>query len=562
VINKDKQDTSGFGPDGLTAQDHAIIADAVARHPKIERATLFGSRAMGTFGRGSDIDLAVEGRNLDRNTMTKLADELEESKLPYKVDLLLRNDDLDPAVEAHIRRHGKFIGWRWGTVESICERVTSGGTPSRSKPEFYRGGTINWFKTGELRDRRLDESEEKITPDALEQSSAKLFPPGTVLIALYGDGDTITSLGLLSQPAATNQACCAMIVKKDLADPRFLFYALKHTREDLLRLVVGGAQRNLSGKLVREHSIPIPPVTDQLEIAAVLGSLDDKIEQNRRTGRALEGLARAVFKAWFVDFAPVKAKAAGATAFPGMPAAAFAALPDRFVDSELGPVPERWNVSRLDDVSEAVKGLSYKGAGLVRDESTDSTGVMPLHNLNSVYEGGGYKNEGIKRYRGDFKERHIVLPGDLIVTNTEQGHEYRLIGFPAIVPKRFGERGLFSHHIFRVRPLPGTAIGSHFLYHAMMDGRVRDEIIGCTNGTTVNMLSADGLRRPRLCVPSATLAAEFEERTVRMYELSESLYDESRNLAALRDYLLPRLLSGKVRVKDAERQIERAGTAG
>src|SRR5205085_9296605 len=93
--------------------------------------------------------------------------------------------------------------------------------------------------------------------------------------------------------------------------------------------------------------IPVPPIAEQKRIVEVLGSLDDKIEQNRRTGRALEGLARAVFKAWFVDFEPVKAKAAGAAGFPGMPAAAFAALPDRLVDSELGPVPEGWSVQTI-----------------------------------------------------------------------------------------------------------------------------------------------------------------------------------------------------------------------
>ena len=263
----------------------------------------------------------------------------------------------------------------------------------------------------------------------------------------------------------------------------------------------------------------------------------------------MEGLARAVFKAWFVDFEPVKAKAAGATAFPGMPPETFAALPTRLTDSPLGPVPQGWEVKTLEDVAEAVKGLSYKGAGLVPSETADLSDSLPLHNLNSVYEGGGYKNEGIKRYRGEYKDRHMIYPGDLIVTNTEQGHEYRLIGFPAIVPKRFGDRGLFSHHIFRVRPLPGSVLGVHFLYYAIMSGRIRDEIVGCTNGTTVNMLSADGLKRPRICVPTAEIAKVFEQQAATMYELSESLRDESAKLATLRDYLLPRLLSGRVRVR-------------
>ena len=92
------------------------------------------------------------------------------------------------------------------------------------------------------------------------------------------------------------------------------------------------------------------PLDEQRAIAGVLGALDDKIEQNRRTARALERLARAIFRAWFVDFEPVKAKAAGATAFPSMPQPVFDALPTRFVDSEIGPVPEGWEVSALDEL--------------------------------------------------------------------------------------------------------------------------------------------------------------------------------------------------------------------
>src|SRR5690606_8695203 len=103
-------------------------------------------------------------------------------------------------------------------------------------------------------------------------------------------------------------------------------------------------QATLNLRDVRRLPILLAPEPDRSEITRVVKQLDDKIEHNRRTGRKLEALARAVFKAWFVDFEPVKAKAAGATAFPGMPAATFAALPTRLTDSPLGPVPEGWEV--------------------------------------------------------------------------------------------------------------------------------------------------------------------------------------------------------------------------
>jgi len=129
-----------------------------------------------------------------------------------------------------------------------------------------------------------------------------------------------------------------------------------------------------------------------------------------------------------------------------------------------------------------MRGLSYKGAGLAEE----GEGV-PMHNLNSVYEGGGYKYEGIKYYKGEFKERHKVFPGDIIVTNTEQGHELLLIGYPAVVPKFFGEEGIFSQHIYRLK-INDARITRQFLYYLLMSHDVHEQITGATNGSTVNML--------------------------------------------------------------------------
>ena len=128
----------------------------------------------------------------------------------------------------------------------------------------------------------------------------------------------------------------------------------------------------------------------------------------------------------------------------GLPKDIADLFPDRLVDSELGEIPLGWPVESLADHFEAVKGVSYKGAGLGGDG-------VPLHNLNSVHEGGGYKHEGIKFYSGEYAERHRVRPGDVIVANTEQGHERLLIGYAAIVPGLFGTDGIVSHHIYRLR---------------------------------------------------------------------------------------------------------------
>jgi type I restriction enzyme S subunit len=143
-----------------------------------------------------------------------------------------------------------------------------------------------------------------------------------------------------------------------------------------------------------------------------------------------------------------------------------------------------------------------------------------------------------------------VNAGDVIVTNTEQGHDLLLIGYPAIVPKRFGARGLFSHHIYRVRPKPGSPLTNHFIYLQLMDQRFRDEVTGHTNGTTVNMLAIDGLQRPTFVLPPKPILEALERLVGPLFEKQEQLRAETPELEKVREGLLPKLLSGEVKVPD------------
>ena len=136
-------------------------------------------------------------------------------------------------------------------IDSLCLNVTSGGTPLRTNPKFWEDGSYPWYKTAELKDWYVGDAEEKITEEGLFGSSAKIFPANTVLMAMYGDGRTITTLGILRSEATTNQACCAMIADPSKCEYLYLFYALKYHRREILQLVVAGAQRNLSIGIIR-----------------------------------------------------------------------------------------------------------------------------------------------------------------------------------------------------------------------------------------------------------------------------------------------------------------------
>jgi type I restriction enzyme S subunit len=323
---------------------------------------------------------------------------------------------------------------------------------------------------------------------------------------------------------------------------RFLFYALQSetVRNDLISRATGTTVTGIRQSELRKVAIPLPPLPEQKRIAGILGALDDKIELNRKMNETLEQMAKALFKSWFVDFDPVQAKATGSQP-AGIDKNTADLFPDKFADSELGKIPKGWSVASFAEHMEAVRGLSYNGDGL----TSEGMG-LPMHNLNSVYEGGGYKHEGLKFYNGEFKEKHVIRPGDMIVTNTEQGFDHLLIGHAAIVPSRYGDRGIFSHHLYRVRPKSTSPFTAYYLVQLFNNPRWHYWISGFSNGTTINMLPLDALEMPKLVVPPAELVLKFSESAKALDDKFEENLKEIKALTGLRDTLLPQLLGGEL----------------
>jgi len=309
--------------------------------------------------------------------------------------------------------------------------------------------------------------------------------------------------------------------------PRFISYFLRCL--DFMAYSDKAAVPGVNRNHLHLASVLLPPLSEQRRIAAVLGALDDKIELNRKMNKTLEEMAQAIFKSWFIDFD-------GHT---------------DMVDSELGPIPRGWEVGRLGELVEVEKGLSYKGKFLAQEG-------RPLVNLNSVLEGGGWKQVGLKFYTGPHKEKHMVVPGDIVVANTEQGHKYLLIGCPAVVPRRIGDEGIFTHHLYRVRIGQGSTVGKYWLYHLLLDRGFRAAVTSYTNGTTVNGLFRDGLKRPFVVVPTEQRAKLFESIVLPLHSRVEVNDEENLVLAELRDTLLPKLISGEIRVPEAEDLAEEA----
>ena len=426
--------------------------------------------------------------------------------------------------------------WRHRTLGTITHFL-SGGTPSKSRTEYW-GGTVPWVSAKDMKRFRLQDTEDHLTTEGAANGT-RLVPAGTVLMLTRG----MTLLNdlpicIVEKAMAFNQDVKALRPRKDVL-AAFLPYLLLGNRARLLSLVdlAGHGTGRLNSEELKALDVQLPPILEQRAIAHILGTIDDKLELNRRMNETLEAMPRALFKSWFIDFDPVRAKMAGRG--PGLPKHIAKYFPDRLVECRLGVKPDGWTVRPLGDSIDVTRGLSYKGAAL-------SVRGTPMHNLNSIYEGGGYKEDGIKYYDGTYKVRHQALPQDVLVANTEQGHGRRLIGYSAVAPADLHDVAIFSHHLYRVRPTPSSYLTPNYICQLLNSRVMHNVVSGYATGTTVNILPIEALAMPPIVMPPAQLAATFDSISKAMALRRRKLFDESKNLSDRRAALIQGLISGEV----------------
>ena len=384
-------------------------------------------------------------------------------------------------------------------------------------PEAYVPSGVPLLRGVNVNSGRFHDDDYVFISDADADRLAKFESfPGDVLLVHKG---TLGPIGLMPENRRYSRYIMGNSMLRVRCDrkkllPDYLRYWLKSPEGQtyLLSRVsqVGVPQLQRPLTTLREAMLPVPPLETQEAIVCVLGTLDDKIEQNLRTGSKLEALARAGFKAWFVDFEPVKAKAAGATAFPGMPPETFATLPTRFTNSDLGPVPQGWEVCRLQDVLT----LHY---GKALNKSQREPGRVP------VYGSGGVN--------GTHSKALVPGPGIIVGRKGSVGTLY------------WEDQGFFPiDTTFYVEP--AAQLGLHYLF----------ELLNTLGLETMNTdaavpgLNRDNAYRLEVVVPSTVLSQCFEQYAKSLRDLISHTAAESAKLATLRDYLLPRLLNGQLRV--------------
>jgi type I restriction enzyme S subunit len=358
-------------------------------------------------------------------------------------------------------------GWVWTTIGGVAE-TTSGGTPSRKRPEYYTDGTVPWVKSGELRDRIICEVEESITEDALNSSSAKVFPKGTPVVALYGA--TVGRTGILGIDAATNQAVCAVFALESAFTAKFILYWLQHQRANLIELSSGGAQPNISQRIVRAFPFPLAPLPEQHRIVAEIETqftrLDAAVAALKRAQANLRRYKAAVLKAACEGrLVPTEAELARAEGRDYEPADVLLqrilaerrarweeehprkrytepASPDT---EDLLKLPEGWVWVTLQELSwDSNYGTSQKctyeaeGPPVLRIPNIVS-GTVDLDNLKHATD-----PEGLAR-------KDVLVPGDLLIVRTNGSRS--LIGRTALIRSAFDRPHFFASYLIRFRIL-------------------------------------------------------------------------------------------------------------
>lgn len=381
------------------------------------------------------------------------------------------------------------------------------------------------------------------TPNVSDKDKIRLkkytLKPGDVVFSRVGSVDRRALVRSTEDGWLFSGRCLRVRPNPAKADGEYLsyFFGLPAFQEHIRSIAVGATMPSLNTKLLSEVAVVIPQsVNEQSLIARILGTLDDKIELNRRMAATLEEMARAIFKSWFIDFDPVRAKAEGRSTH--LPPEIDALFPDSFEDSELGPIPRGWEVKIADDIF--VVGI---GKTPPRKEhhwfSEDPTDV-PWMSIRDLGEAGVFIAKTSEYLTPEAVDKFRVrrIPDNTVVLS------FKLtIGRVAITDGEMLSNEAIAHFCRR----PETPVGPGYLY-CYLKGFGYDQL-GSTS-SIATAINSEMVRRMNILVPSNPVADAFERMVDPLFLQVKTMQKQTRTLATIRDTLLPKLISGEIRVTE------------
>jgi type I restriction enzyme S subunit len=375
-----------------------------------------------------------------------------------------------------------------------------------------------------------------VTPDKANSLSANLARPGDIIF---------TQRGALGQVALVppnpfaryliSQSQMKLTANQAVADPLFLYYQFRSPeQQDYVRrntIQTGVPHTNLG--ILRETPIILPPLFEQQAIAHILGTIDDKIELNRRMNETLEATARAIFKSWFVDFDPVRAKAAGEQP-PGLAPHIADLFPDAFEASELGEIPEGWRDGTVGEGFNITMGQSPPG-----ETYNEEGGGLPFYQGRRDF---GFRYPSLRVYCT--APTRFAKPGDTLVS----------VRAPVGDTNMAVEDCCVGRGVAAVRHKTGSRSYTYYAMKSLSTLFYRFE----AEGTVFGSINKRDLHNLPFLIPPTQVVAKFEHQVFPIDQRIEANEQQTQTLAALRDTLLPKLISGELRVPDAEKLVEAA----
>ncbi len=415
--------------------------------------------------------------------------------------------------------------WQETTLDQLG-RIVTGKTPSSRNHEYFGGG-IPFVTPSDFDETRLiDSTERHLTRLGADAVKGAQIPSEAVMVTCIGS--QMGQSAMTTAPSVTNQQINSIIVHPG-NDALFIYYNLSNRREEIRSLASGSAVPILNKSAFGQLKISLPTLPVQQSIAHVLGTLDDKIKLNRRMNRTLEEMARVIFQDWFVDFGPTRAKMGGQE--PYLPPELWDLFPDELVDSELGEIPEGWEVGVLHDAIEILSGGTPKTSipeywngnipWYTAKDAPDPSDVFVVNTERSITP-AGVANSSTQ-----------VLPtGTTIITARGTVGRLACLGIPMAMNQTcYGIRGADGYP-------------EYFTYWNVRN--TVSDLQSRTHGTIFDTITRDTFKIADAVLAPAELACAFDETVNPLMSRILGNLTESSQLKLQRKSLLPRLISGEV----------------
>ena len=532
---------------------HRKVLEALLREhlPGVE-VWAYGSRVSGRSHDGSDLDLVLRGPGLNEIPLGQLGD-FEEAVRESSIPFLIEARDWARLPE---RFHGEIERDHVVLMRPICREALRKTGCTSEWPIVQLGEVVDLLTgfpfesasyTDDLEAPRLLRGD-NVAQGALRWNGAKRWPLKAISINTkywLHEGDVVLAMdrpwieaGLkyslvreTDLPALLVQRVARLRGDKRL-DTRFLYYVIgcRDFVQYVISVQTGTAVPHISAQQIKDFTFPLPPLSEQRAIAHVLGTLDDKIELNRRMNETLEAMARALFKSWFVDFHPVRAKMTGRD--PYLEHEVWDLFPDTLDDEDK---PVGWSSKPLDEIADFLNGLA-----LQKFPASDPQDSLPVIKIAELRSGITPKSGRASR---EVPEKYIIKDGDF------------LFSWSGSLLAKFwtdGE-GALNQHLFKVT---SSRYPSWFFSYWVHYHLEQFQAIAASKATTMGHIQRGHLKEARTICPPDNLLAMLGETIGPLVGRMIGHRLESRSLAALRDVLLPKLISGDIRIRDAERVVE------